>query len=67
MNSNRLYEDKDGIQYQVIGFENNKYKMEVVNSPYPNISEGIIEMKDELPQPVDNSEVNEPLYNPNKL
>lgn len=50
MNSSRIYEDGDGIQYRCIGFDSDKgFKMKIIDSPYSEIHEGITEWMDELP------------------
>jgi hypothetical protein len=68
MNNQRLYEDKDGIQYKCIGFSNNQFKMKVVDSPYPNIQEGVVEWMNELPQVVDKGDEEfKPVYNLNEI
>lgn len=45
----KIYEDHDGIRYKLVGFENNQYKLKVVESPYSTIKEGVVEEKSTLP------------------
>jgi len=52
MNSNRVYEDENGIRYRCVGFSGGQYKMKIVNSPYTEVHEGLIDWMDELPSKV---------------
>jgi hypothetical protein len=45
----KIYEDHRGIKYKLIGFEDNQYKLKVVDSPYSTINEGVTEKKTSLP------------------
>ena len=49
MNTNRIYEDSDGIHWECIGFNGDQYKMKIIDSPYAEIQEGLIQWMDELP------------------
>lgn len=64
MNNSRVYEDESGIRYKCVGFKNNQFKMEIIDSPVPEISEGITEWMDELPGVVEDNKY-EPTYNLN--
>lgn len=52
MNSDRVYEDENGIRYKCVGFNNGQFKMKIVDSPYPEISEGVTDWMDELPETI---------------
>lgn len=68
MNTNRTYTDNQGIQYKCVGFKAGQYKMEVVDSPYPHINEGVTQLMDELPSVSSNSDItSEPTNNLNNL
>lgn len=52
MSNNSMYEDEDA-RYSLEGFENNQFKLKVVEPKHPNIVEGITVLVDELPEPLD--------------
>jgi len=45
----KIYEDSDGIKYELIGFEDNQYKLKVIESSYPTINVGVTEKRTTLP------------------
>jgi len=46
----KVYEDFDGVQYKLIEFKDNQFKLKVVDSPYDTIKEGVTEKMNELPE-----------------
>jgi hypothetical protein len=45
----KVYEDSDGIRYKLVSIEDNQFVLEVVDSPFSHIIEGVRERKSQLP------------------